>query len=361
MHRIWRCLWNATCAAGLFSTVLVGTICVNFERGPWNGEANFQKEKEAVRQAIRNGLHKDPLWTTLLPKIMSDRGLDPDTAVDDEFAEELMKSMVGSRWQHTKMRACTTRWGSWHDGITKLLLPYYHEKLYVLLAIGLQQGWLTKASDTKSPLSDLRKRDITELGNKDDAKKESTATTAEKVAKLRDNCVNVMHATAHAMLAPTFQFDLWLINFGSGLFRAWHGAIAHGMRDADSSEKFYSDMATASTNSLFQVCFTAMTTMSDMSELAKVGFMTEIKGAADMKVIQAGEDTAEYLDQQAKADRVWMYLITVVGAFLKGFSFLWWSYPAKFASRLLISDSEARAARWDDMYKDYVAWKRVKD
>lgn len=350
LHKVSRRLWNMTKRAGMFSTVLIAGIICNLERSPWNGEANFQKERAAASDAIRNELHQDALWQMLLPKVMRDRGLDPMDA-DGEVGKELLHSIAEARWLDIKpTRVATTRWGSWHDAVHDFLLPDFHEKLYVILVVGILQGWLKQGSQTSSLLRDLKKKDAETFAAKPDGGKETTAQGDAKVASLRDKCANAMHTAAHAMLEPGFHLDLWSISEGSAPFRQWHGHIAKKLRSPDASQEFYMHMGLGDErNSLYQAAADALNIFSAPERLMKIGFMTEIRGKAQLQTLY--EDNGEYLLQQAMADKLWNYIIGLVGHFLVGFSYTTSSYLGKFA-KVLVEDEALRKEVWQDIYQD---------
>ena len=161
-------------------------------------------------------------------------------------ARDVLESLEGSRWLHVKpTRVATTRWGSWHDAVQSNLLPHFHEKLLVLMALGLEQGWLSRTSEgAVSAMQELRPRDVANFAKpKDGGEDKGTKSGEAKLAKLRDSCKNALHVAAMAMSEPTFYFDLWLVSYGSLPFRRWHGEVAHKVRDSDASELFWTGLA----------------------------------------------------------------------------------------------------------------------
>ena len=149
--------------AGLYSTVLVGGIIANLERGPWNGEAKCEVEKQAAMNLSRNDMKNDTLVWELLPRILRDRGEDPSSASSAK-AQEVVESLANAPWLQKKpIRVATTRWGSWHDAIEQNLLPYFHEKLLVILAVGLLQGWLLTDRNKAQLLKSLVGKDVGSL------------------------------------------------------------------------------------------------------------------------------------------------------------------------------------------------------
>ena len=74
LHKVWRVIWNGTRVAGLFSVVLLGAIVANLDRGPWNGEANYEVEIQAAKVLASQDLRDGPLVRMPLPRRLRDRG-----------------------------------------------------------------------------------------------------------------------------------------------------------------------------------------------------------------------------------------------------------------------------------------------
>ena len=137
LHRIWRCIWNGTKLASMMSTVLLTNILVNLERGPWRGEANYQQEKDAVREMSILDLPDFPIFRAKKAEICRHLGV---TFLTEEILSEIIQSLWDLEWMDRKPgQVAMTRWSSWHDAVKKLLacLP---QKALVLIIWGSNSG-----------------------------------------------------------------------------------------------------------------------------------------------------------------------------------------------------------------------------
>lgn len=115
-----------------------------------------------------------------------------------DIAKQVLGGLDDAEWLRTKPnRVATTRWGSWHDAVAQCVLPNYHEQLFVLMALGLQQGWLTNdgGQGKSSVLTNLKEKDV-----KDFCKKKEE-TSPPRPARRRSRRSGT-HARTLAMSAP---------------------------------------------------------------------------------------------------------------------------------------------------------------
>lgn len=235
------------------------------------------------------------------------------------------------------------------------MLPNFHEKLIVLLAVGVLQGWLTTEASKANFLQALRARDVAAAASSGSQDRESMKQNEEKLQKLRGSCKNAVHTSVMAMLQPGFHFDLSLISFCSMPFRKWHGDVARRLRSSEASVEYYIEMAKMDEAcELTKVMHKVMAPYDSPERLATAGFVVQITGAADQKSLAI--DTPEYLYQQDMTNRMWRLNLKLAENFIVNFSFHSQSYPGKFA-KLLDDDEMARAAAWADMKADWDAWK----
>lgn len=145
-HTLWRCMW-AGCHDRI-SVVFLGTIICNLDRGPWTSESNWKKIKESMEEYVAHSDITCPLFRSMAPKILADRGMDPNET-SPETLQVVFDSLLDGAWLRQKApRVATTRWGTWHQH-WGWLLPQFHEKLLACMACGLAEGWLTKEQQAK--------------------------------------------------------------------------------------------------------------------------------------------------------------------------------------------------------------------
>ena len=360
LHKIWRAIWMGVRRAGLYSAVLVGGIIANLERGPWSGEANYEVEKQAAMDLSRNDMKNDTLVWELLPRILRDRGEDPSSA-SSARAQEVVESLATAPWLQKKpIRVATTRWGSWHDAIEQNLLPYFHEKLLVLLAVGLLQGWLLTDRNKAQLLKSLVGKDVEAAASSSTGpmEKETVKQGAEQLQALRDRCKNSLHVSVMAMSQADFHFDLSMISFASSPLRAWHGYVVKRLRSSAASVDYYREMAKDEEDSTFRKAVRkVMAPCGSVNHLERMGFIVRVDGANALKKLM--DDAPEFLNQQNMADKLWRLCLSLVAQAEVNFAFHTKQYPGKLAS-LLTTDEREREILWEDMKKDWAAWKCVK-
>ena len=119
-----------------------------------------------------------PLLKELLPKMLRARGMD-EFNLSAEVQREVACSMKDASWLQLKPpQVATTRWGSFHDAVWGCLLPWFWDKLFILLALGIAQGWAPRNGTGIAALKELHPSSVVSF--------KSTAAEGESMNTSKD-------------------------------------------------------------------------------------------------------------------------------------------------------------------------------
>ena len=137
-HREWNDVRGALAASQLWWVILLTTNAFNLTYGPWEGAAWFEKLKGGAAEYCGLERSSNPLFSAMYKHICRDKGVAATGTADHQ--EEMLRRMADSEaWSKRGPRVTLRRWFSWfaafsfHDRV-------WHERLLVILAIGLQLG-----------------------------------------------------------------------------------------------------------------------------------------------------------------------------------------------------------------------------
>lgn len=352
IHKLWRCLWGGVQEANLTAAVFVGSVLCNLDRGPFKAEGNWQKLKEAFTEYRATADSRCELFRWMAPKIMRDRGESPAMAADPQALDDLWQQLPDAAWLRQKgPKVAMTRWATWHKHF-EWLFPQYHERLLSLMVLGLSEGWLTKAEQSKF-MEALHPMSASAAADQLTAQR-SVRESQRSAQKLRDGLPNQIRFTTMAMLDPNLEFDLRLIHFVSEPFRQLYSTWNTTLRSLAATKKHHLSFL-AGDNPFFDAIRSALSPYKDLHELQSLGFEVLIEGSA-MKSLDA--DHIMMLEQSAKAKRLWSGIFSQISAFVKGFANYWCGYPNKFAC-LLSDDPVYREEKWRDCVADWIAWESI--
>lgn len=94
----------------------------------------------------------------------------------------------------------------------------HHERLFVLLGLGILQGWLVKNKGGML-VSQLTAKQTEASAAKTDGGKETTKASKQSIGKLRDQCQNSCHLTAMVLADPKVTEDCHLLYLGCKVIR----------------------------------------------------------------------------------------------------------------------------------------------
>ena len=154
LHKVWRCMWAACTEAGLMGAVHLSSCIATMERGPWDGEATWQKELGATQELriLAPRISEVLFLYNIVPGVLRDRGEDP-LDLSPEKATEIAVEIVDEAWlQEKPRRVATTRWSSWHDQMDDTFEPFWHSETMVVATHGLLEGWLPAANRSLAAL-----------------------------------------------------------------------------------------------------------------------------------------------------------------------------------------------------------------
>lgn len=350
-HKLWRCVWQG-CHERISVVFLAGIVC-NLDRGPWKSESNWQKLQEAMQEYVALSDIICPLFRRLAPRILADRGMDPHNC-SSEVLQDLFDSLLDADWMRQKApRVATTRWGTWHKQWA-WLLPLYHEKLLACQACGVLEGWLTKEAQAKYAET-LKVVDAGELA---DTVKQKMAVKEgmRRTQKLRDGVPNQFRLSTLAMMDSGFYFSMRLVHMTSKPFNELYSLWNMTLRSPEATLEHHLSFVQGR-NVFFSAIRKCSSPFDFVDDLAALGIEAALSGPA---VLKAKDDDPELMDQRDKYKDVWLAIFAQARCFFKGFLPQYLGYPGKFA-HLLDPRPEYRAAQWEDMVKDWTAWKSVEN
>ena len=126
-------MWTAARESGLMTIILCSGCVACFERGSYDGEANWQLEKNAAEYLATLGpiAWNDAYLSSFLPGVKEDRDEDPSSLCAEE-ACQILRGIPQRRWLQVKpMQVALTRWCTWHDSMERDLIPNASEKAMV--------------------------------------------------------------------------------------------------------------------------------------------------------------------------------------------------------------------------------------
>ena len=143
-HRIWNDIRLAASKAGLWTFVVLSTVCLNLGHGPWNQKAWYKDMTVTVVRALKTLSHEHPLFQEVLPQICRERGLGAPT---DETAQTVFEELRESAGLLNKgSHVSLGRWLDWLKA-AEAFLSSWHSRWFILTLMGLRQGHVTSAAD----------------------------------------------------------------------------------------------------------------------------------------------------------------------------------------------------------------------
>ena len=122
-HRVWNDIKQAFTNAGLWTFVLVMSIVLNLDYGPWDGAAFHQRSQDAMANILANGGLQHPLFLHFKNNILKDLGWwsrRHDPGLDESLTEELKDTFTSkstrvslNRW-FGFLRSCKSYNRFWH-------------------------------------------------------------------------------------------------------------------------------------------------------------------------------------------------------------------------------------------------------
>lgn len=140
---------NALKRAGLTDAVHEGKIILGLSKGPWAGAAHHQTMKDAVANVSRTADEREELFNFLLPDMINDyfRGQPPPQAFHQDFRADMWQLFIGCPiFERKGSREKASRWFDWQS-LMEPMLQWLPMLRYILLRIGIEQGWALKSED----------------------------------------------------------------------------------------------------------------------------------------------------------------------------------------------------------------------
>jgi hypothetical protein len=160
-HRAHNDLSDALKATRPFwDVILLLGIPANVNYGPWQGAGFWRQVQETTENRLRDAQDPmlDPLYASLLPRILHDKGDPPECLGSTEWLHETWSELGGSVLSSSKgPKLALCRWMSALECIT-YWDKFFHQRVFLLMVWGLTMDYVSAdPASTKIVLSKLRK------------------------------------------------------------------------------------------------------------------------------------------------------------------------------------------------------------
>lgn len=348
-HRIWRDVWLGLTGAQLKPMMVLCTIVLNMDHGPWGDARWFQSSKEAAEQFLHVGSPDDVLFQRHLGDIAQEVGATHRLA-EPNLAKELFDS-IPEALKRMSTKVSQNRWFGIFQSVEEFL-PWWSRRYVVLAYLGLQEG-LYRATGmpimTKMCLKDR---------NNEDAPQASTRHEGLDIQKLRRACHNTLHLACVFLGDPeirdTIRGICHLVRPLRAEFQAAHLAI----RSTSKAAKWYSEFSGADRG---------RKALNDMVELVCGGRLLEDLGSAGASIRPSAQLMAEIskerehlavLQQNMAARRLLSLCVNLLKSRLRSLSWSEHGYPGSFA-RLLLGEDLATQTTLKQMEKDWTIFQHM--
>eukprot|EP00971_Amphidinium_carterae_P306405 6088965-Amphidinium_carterae.2 len=183
LHRLWNDTLNSIKASSLWPLVLIMTICMSTDTGPWGQSKWGQQCEEAARSYAREASIDCPIFAEMYTYIADEQGVS-ESAGSKAMVQKIFASFA-ELWKKRVGRIPTSRWFAF----VKHFQDYrkeWHMKLVILMYIGLTLGMDVGGTNSHK----VRVR----LENAADGEKPSTGRDEK----------SVLTATTSSTLCPSF-------------------------------------------------------------------------------------------------------------------------------------------------------------
>lgn len=136
-HRMWRDVWLGLAGAQLKPLMVLASIVLNLDHGPWGDSRWYQSSREAAAAYLRVGGPDDALFQRHLNDIAQEVGLE-HRLTEPQVAQELFDS-IPEALNRMSTKVAQSRWfGLFHN--LEEFLPWWSRRYVVLAYLGLHQG-----------------------------------------------------------------------------------------------------------------------------------------------------------------------------------------------------------------------------
>lgn len=265
-HRCWNDVELAIGSSNLWDVILLVTLLLNLNYGPWEGAGWWRELQEAGTAYMKAvGDWWCPAFRHFLKSIARDRG-EEHMLGDESWVQSVWAELcsVATNCKGPKVALC--RWMQWLDSF-RWLDPMWHSRTLVMLYWGLSLGHVTGSFETKVlKLQGLQ----TPAENHGHQTMKAVEATQKQV---RDLGKNTLHVALLLHMEPTLQRRARIIVTVAAPIRAWFTQQAKTLNNSGAIRLWYCQQASgAGLDSLLDV----FAVMRQPKLLNYMGFTTSL-------------------------------------------------------------------------------------
>ena len=234
-HGVWRD-WNLNVKhLGLWGHVLLMTIVLNMPYGPWENARWYEELRGAAKEFFSMDVETDPLFLSLMPAILRDRG-ESDRTLGDGVETELAQEVQSDEylWKKGDKVGLCRFFGYIH--CSRAFDKQHHSKLMTLLYLGLQLNLVTEASMRK--VGDVVAAGSAGVSGADPAKEFGTKAMTrgnDEVNRLRQACKNTIHLAMTFLANPMTQTIQRVLIKSVEPIEQWHSEQSRNLRSCSAN------------------------------------------------------------------------------------------------------------------------------
>lgn len=297
-HRCWNDVKIGLGRAGFWEAVLLSSIWINVNFGPWKGGKFWRETQGAAEEYFEHtGSSSCRLFGAMLPFIAKDRG---ESAMlgDMEYGNKIFDMFKGGLgWSTKGPKVALCRWFGWLHCI-RFWLPLMSLRLVVLMYWGISMGYVNGTAQSMS----LELRGLNRQPAANRSQKATMQQAQASTKQLYDKAKNTLHIAtvlmpdrglcrmvrvAHRMCTPIEQ---------------WYHQARVVMRSVDGSLQFHKEQ---SHGACLLPLLGTFNMLQDLGALQDMGFCTSV---ADMPLASLSSSLVGTMDtdEASEEEDGWM-------------------------------------------------------
>lgn len=231
-HGVWRDVDLTVGEVGLRPFVRLATIGLNLGHGPWEDGSRYWQLVQGMQEYFSIADHQDPLFQAMLPKLISDLGVD-DAGASEDIEVQVWGQLQQLWQQRTKgEKVALCRFAKFTD-VAEQKDPLFHMTLLGALYVGLQEDMF----DASTFQLAIDKKALTAPGS-GEGSSSSVRRGNDCVNALRAACKNNLHTMVLVWSDPLTQPRLRVMFRFTRHVRAWYGDQSHRLRSCEAAAEW---------------------------------------------------------------------------------------------------------------------------
>lgn len=335
-HRCWNDVKLAMGRSGWWESVLLSSIWINVNFGPWGGAKFWRETQGAAEEYFKhNASETCGLFLALLPHIAVDRG-EEERLAEAGYASEIFEMLKGgAAWATKGPKMALCRWFGWLHCIA-YWLPMVSLRLVVLLYWGISMGYVTGAADTMT----LRLEGLARQESSSGSSQRATMAQAQASSrKLFDRAKNTLHIATLLLMDRSLTRMLKVAKVMCSPFERWYHEARVQLRSSQASLNFHKEQ---SLGACLLPLLQTFGHMQNKTSLKSMGFTTTL---AELPLRSFGDgDDEGATDEDEWARKVFRLGFELVRARLRSVLAYMEYYPLAFGAFLSDSDRDQGVA-----------------